>query len=1154
MRNPLLSLRVRSLTVRAMPGFRIGEGFGLTDLDHDVIVVLGPNGSGKSTLMRSVLAMLWPDRAEAKSAHLDGEFRLGETVLSAKLDAGRASWATESGPHDRPLVGSEDRASHYRLALPEMLEDRGTDLAAALRRELAGGLDLTVLDRDPRAKSEIKSSVRNEFRSAQANFKAASKRATELRDSDRNLVELEAARERLRTQLADQPKLQSVLDERSARQSLREARRTVKQLPKILRLVETGEARLFERLERQLSDAESAVATAKREIVKVHPRGESTPTDQPIAPFELQLLTDQIAAWTDAERAAQQAKEARDSALVALEKLKGDIRRETKADLTEDQLQRLLASSSKGIVDGFRSLYIDEARLIALQDLLRKPQLDASAEAPDGTLLENLSRAINLLLDWLAISEPVAEFEPSGLPNPSTLYGIGGLALLAGVALVLAKQPFGVGLIGLGIGLFMAGWFGSKATPRLKPWVDKRPGIQDQFRAIGLTPPDWADPALVRQMVSSLVGRQAQAKLDQERHQDRVQIRADLEKDADQLAREIANWKNTHREVEAAGGLPGETTPSGLAQVLALADAALVHLATIAAMEAKLQGAESEVATRRQAVVAAFQGYGYLEPSEARSATLIHANLATWSRHSERCVEAQTALEASRKELDERYERLGLAPDDRSGRDALLQQKPEFDRAVSSWNVAYQTCLRLRVNRFRPNPYLGRSDEELRTQLEALGETQSQHNALIEEIAALKEVIKTAKQGTEVEKCLEAQLEAEQRLIDDRDRYMRAKLYGALAQHVVEISRDQDMPPVLDRAIETFNNVTQGRYRLQVDQTTAQGEFQAFDRILGQHLPLNALSTGTKVQLLLAVRLAFVELQESIALPLLLDETLATTDPERSAEVIQAVGGLLSGGRQAFYFTTQPDEAEQWKQGLGERVRVVNLAEARKIGLRTELWQPVTSGPSLSKRFPEPGTLSRQEYGTALGVPPRLGDRTISSVHLWHLIESPTDLYAALMALGREQWGAFAAEAQRVLPPEVFVRTKARVDAIDTALSAYRIGRSEPITESKLRESKASSMAIDRILALDPTLLEDPSRLLVALSSPIPGVRKPNPDHIIEFLRENQLVDENPSLGFVEVLDNVLHATLDHRQAGLLTNEAVEAIVRSLPFPADTLL
>src|SRR5690606_37194719 len=110
-----------------------------------------------------------------------------------------------------------------------------------------------------------------------------------------------------------------------------------------------------------------------------------------------------------------------------------------------------------------------------------------------------------------------------------------------------------------------------------------------------------------------------------------------------------------------------------------------------------------------------------------------------------------------------------------------------------------------------------------------------------------------------------------------------------------------------------------GRYELRLDQQD-EPEFTAFDEVDRLERRLEELSSGTRVQLLLAVRVAFVEQQEQgVMLPLLLDEVLGNSDDERARAIMAAAVELAREGRQVFYFTAQADEVVRWGALAAER-------------------------------------------------------------------------------------------------------------------------------------------------------------------------------------------------------------------------------------------
>jgi uncharacterized protein YhaN len=112
---------------------------------------------------------------------------------------------------------------------------------------------------------------------------------------------------------------------------------------------------------------------------------------------------------------------------------------------------------------------------------------------------------------------------------------------------------------------------------------------------------------------------------------------------------------------------------------------------------------------------------------------------------------------------------------------------------------------------------------------------------------------------------------------------------------------------VFRKARDLFTDFTAGSFRLEIDEGV-KPSFRAVETSSGRGVGLDQLSSGTRVQLLMAVRLAFIEEMESgHQLPLILDEILGNTDDLRASAIIDATIEICRLGRQVIYFTAQHD-------------------------------------------------------------------------------------------------------------------------------------------------------------------------------------------------------------------------------------------------------
>ena len=147
-----------------------------------------------------------------------------------------------------------------------------------------------------------------------------------------------------------------------------------------------------------------------------------------------------------------------------------------------------------------------------------------------------------------------------------------------------------------------------------------------------------------------------------------------------------------------------------------------------------------------------------------------------------------------------------------------------------------------------------------------------------------------------------------------------------IAEHVIEATREkfqkERQTPLLQSAQSNFENFTLGRYK-QVSAILGEARIQVEDTSERRVKDVTALSTGTREQLLLALRLAMIReyARNSEPLPILMDDVMVDFDPRRALAVC---GGLvkLSKDHQVIVLTCQPGTVEQFEESAS------NLAAA----------------------------------------------------------------------------------------------------------------------------------------------------------------------------------------------------------------------------------
>jgi DNA repair protein SbcC/Rad50 len=136
--------------------------------------------------------------------------------------------------------------------------------------------------------------------------------------------------------------------------------------------------------------------------------------------------------------------------------------------------------------------------------------------------------------------------------------------------------------------------------------------------------------------------------------------------------------------------------------------------------------------------------------------------------------------------------------------------------------------------------------------------------------------------------------------------WQRARLAQALLAQALAQFRERAQGPMLRAASDYFASMTAGDYD-HLHSEPAEDADHAVLRIRrrdGRHLGVDGLSEGTRDQLYLALRLAALQRHRArgIALPLVLDDVLMTSDDDRAVHLLRTLADFAQGG-QVLVFT-----------------------------------------------------------------------------------------------------------------------------------------------------------------------------------------------------------------------------------------------------------
>lgn len=1155
--QPRDALRFEELHLHRAPGFE-NETLYVSDLSPDVTVVHGPNASGKTTLANAIQWCCWPSAAP-DVAEVSGQFALDGADWRVDVDRGRASYQRDGqdvGAPSLPAAGQRDR---YRLALHDLLQRDvdGADLASVIERESAGGFDLDAahdaLGFDDttatRGKQEVQraETALKDWRQAQRDLQSVEDERQELPRLERQLEQATEARHR--AELLDQ-----AIEHAQARDAVATATDRLEAFPDALAELDGDELERVRELEDEIEDWEARIETARedrqaaeRELERVDLPDDGLPEgllDRLRTRVDrLETLEERERQFeADLDRATNQQSRAR--ANVPLEVDPGAL----------DDLDAEVWSDLDAFARAAQDIRADRRLHQTVERWLE------SDERPE-TDLATLQRGRQAMEQWLAT--PPAADATDDRERTATTIGAVAAAVVAGAAVLLSVlvHPALLALALVGVALL---WYGRRAeAAEPERGDDPRVGHRERIEQLDLAPPaEWTEAA-VRERLTECYDAIAAHRLDRER----ADRRDALLDDQDALEQRETELDRRRAQLRDALGAAPEASDLDL---VATADAIRrwqERDEEVQALQSKLETARDQHANVAEALAEDLapydrgEEYGTIEDAAAAAQAVAslenrasrHADAREQRAQAVETVErAEDRLQALREDREAIYRRANVEPGDRDTLRQRCERVAAYQEAAEEHAEAEAVARKEREDlQSHPDyePELAERDvADLREERREVEATAERSENLQKAVSEVKATVDAAKADATVET---ARAEADRALDELADQFeadAAASVGDALVEHCREASVEASRPAVFGRARQLLARITGGRYRLDLE---ADGEtFRAYDTVRERGLALEACSSGTQLQVLLAVRLAFVEHQEQgVALPLVLDETLANSDDERARVIVDAVLELARAGRQVLYFTAQGDEVAKWRDALADAEDVdyaeVDLAERRGLAEHVRIPDFAAGSSSASASGaspPDPAGHDHASYGAALDVPPfdpRLG---AGSAHCWYLTDD-VEVLSTLLELGVERWGQLDTLFEHGLEdlvaddPAVRERLRRRGHALETFVECWQRGRGQRVTRDALEATDAvTETFLDDVTELARSVDGDARRILEALDDgAVDRFRSKKVDELADFFEAEGYLDPIEPLAPGEIRVRVIATLVEH---GLDRNEA----------------
>ena len=1083
-------MKLEALRIQRLPG--LNDAITIEAFGEDITVVTGPNASGKSSLVRSLRLLLAPGRGDPPDVLLQAEFSDAGQYWQVERFGRDTAWRRDGQPAEAPALPDAEALGGYFLAIDELLGLTRIDEAFTrrLQQELAGGYDLAALHREGGP---------------------AAIHPNRDRDAGQRLLEAEQAlrqAEAGNSELLEQRQRLPSLDEDIARSA--EARRRLYDFEKASLLVEekarTRDARVararcpetlpegigredLEELEGSLRD-DNLAAEQARERVEIHETELRDNGFEDTAPTteDIATLRSKVDDLGDLAGRLQQTEEQ-----LAAEQKRASTAAEV-LDAIPEVLPRLTTAELKSLEEQVQALAVAQA-----------DAHEAGAAAREAGHDDDHTEGTAPLSHWPTVAATAAGVAGSvvlavrGWEPPHWLTAAAVLVVAAGLGWLTWRAIAVRGAAGKEVRNAMRAAREQRAREAEERLEQARENLRATAEAAGLAPaPDQLAQYfhIYLQRVATLdAARQAVADA-----QGRVtHLKGQMEELGRTIQASLEQWDATAEDAD----------------------------------HPDLRHALDRLDRRRERAESLRQEIRRLREQEQRATS--------------RAREAEQRLQAL-------YRQAGLEPGDRDTLLARIRDLPEWRAAKNTLRDAEtrEAAARESLQKTGDAELLARAEAEdaawIEEQRDHARAEADNHQALIEQKTGIEHAIRDAERALRLEEARARRDQTEDALGQRYEQRMVAEAGRFLLDDVEQTHRREHQPEAIRIADERLRRFTHNAFSLVM---ADDGSPCARDSQSREVRPLEALSVGTRMQLLVALRMAWVERRERhhTALPLILDEALSTTDPERFEAVATALHAITrSEGRQLIYLSAQPEDVERWRRATGADPTVVSLADARGAPAVVDALPLPEAEP-----VPAPDGHTAASYAQALGVGAVDPATDAGRVHLAYLL--PDDLAllysllseARLKTVGQAEVFLEGTAAQRHLDNETRQQLDTRISAARAWFDAARIGRGTRLDRPALEQGVVGNWKqLDALAERAGQMDGDPEAFLESLRSDrISGIGEGKIQQIAQWLEDAGFLDPRQRLDATERYHYVLARLPDRAGALQEARTVVDALERA---------
>ncbi|HEY3330835.1 MAG TPA: hypothetical protein VGK19_12480 [Capsulimonadaceae bacterium] len=1111
------------LKIRQMPG--IVTEFEISADGERMNIVEGPNGSGKTTLCRAVQALFWPtashDRAiGATFTDTDGTY----TASTGPGDGGAVRWRRNGDPCEPPCTPPAHLAACILLRIDEIMpaDQSGDDeMARRIAKEMAGGFDLDSVAALDEFKSVVYRNLNSDYLEKVRQYEKLVRDQAAIAEREKELPILDQKRQSSDEARAEIAMLQTGVALAKTRETLAALDAAAQDFPADMDKLSADDNRRLKQLTDDIAAKAADITAADRRIETASRAIEasSLPGGKPVDETELGAWDRAAQDWARLESALEHDTKARVESAARHERVRASVAPRGSSDapnLSPDAIAEAAACVQE-------LLELRRARA-PIEDALSRPDPVAPASA------DSIARATEALAGWLALPDAAPAADKLA-PYLMPIFAVVVIMAPLFVHIFKLQNPLITGL--LLIISAAIGAIGARLATRTKPdtrTVTLRAEIEQRYASFGLpTPLSWTRDA-VRAAFDNLAPLAAAAAVAADARVRRASLEAELAKTTP--AAEAAERKRA--DIEQRYALDLGWNSQGPLWYL---DTLIEYRQAASDLD---EAVAAERATADQLAAVAATVNAFLAASgadECPSATLAAASLLQLRQRSTALANALAERDRATADRDaaitklaERNAELAAFLAERSCVDEAdfavrFERLPDWQK-LSEDKRQSQAAANHAIAQLHARPDLvAEAAATLAAKLADAERLAAEYTSVTQNIEAIKAAVTAARAATDTEKARDLRDVAKEEVAAKRENALFA-VAGQFMLEQVESEHRQTSSGILQQASALFARFTNNAYTLRVvrpQDRRQSARYSAFDTTHSTTKSLAELSAGTRIQLLIAARVAFaVSSQGDSRMPLFFDEVLKHSDPERTQAIVKALAELLRQNRQIFYLTNEPLDVTRISAVLaGEKLLAPNVIDLAAIRRLHDGWRGGQT-PQLPERTPVPLTdgLTAREYASRIVVTRFDPTAPVDSAHLFYALDDHLSLLYDALVRGVETVGAWRNRDGRVhlrlsgITAAAESTIDSRCNALAAFVDAYRQGRPAPLTYDALLEARVSATFLPRIWEACQAVNGDAKHLLAAISAGDFGIsrfQKTKYDELAEYCRDRgYLTDTQP--------------------------------------------